>query len=291
MNTTAMTKTPLTGNRRWAPTSITRAVRLLGAILLASAFLVMGGTGSPASAAVTAQCNGILNTGGQGLDCSITVENFLNLATGAGSSTVTTLACSGAANEDPLPTCVGPTVTNYQELTTQASQCNGTNNGGGSTMNCALTVITTITGTATTSIPAINQCNGSLDTGDVRVCTPDPATADASIDGVTQCNGSVNGGGGSMTCTVSPASTSNSAFAFLANQCNDSANGGGETIVCEVDISTVIVPAAAPSPDELAATGAINTGTLVAAPLAALLTGALLLGAGLSRRRRSTTVS
>ena len=261
---------------------------LLGALLLASAFLVVGGVGSPASAAVTAQCNGLVNDGGRGLECEITVENFLNLATGAENSRVTTLACTGAANEDPLPSCVGPTVTEFAELTTAANQCNGSDNGGGSTMRCSLTVINTITGGATDSIAPINQCNGSLDTGDVRACTPDPATADASIDGVTQCNGSVNGGGGSMTCTVSPATTSNSAFAFLANQCNDSANGGGETIVCEVDISTVIVPADSEgpgeSPETIAETGA-ETGFAVG--LSAVLVAIGLAALVASRRRVS----
>ena len=280
MSTTAPTKA------RRRTLAVSRVVSMVGALLLASAFLVVGGASSPASAAVTNQCNNILNEGGRGLECEITVENFLNLATGAESSRVTTLACSGAANENPLPTCVGPTVTEFQELTTEANQCNGTNNGGGSTMRCVLTVVTTITGNATTSIAPVNQCNGSLDTGDVRLCDPDPATEDASIDGVTQCNGSVNGGGGSMTCTVSPSTTSNSAFAFLANQCNGSANGGGETIVCEVDISNVIAPAGGiPAPDELADTGAERSLLLPAGAAAiTLLMGVLLLARTASRR-------
>lgn len=224
-------------------------IALLGAALLASVALVGLQAAPPASAAVTAQCDGVFNVGGEGLNCEITVENVLDLATGVASSTVTTLFCSGAANVDPLPTCEGPTVTEYPELTTSANQCNGSANGGGSSMICSVTVINTITGDATTSIAPINQCNGSLDTGDVRACDPDPATADASVDGITQCNGSVNGGGGSMTCTVSTTSTSNSAFAFLVNQCNDSANGGGALIECTVDVSTVIVPAAVVEPE------------------------------------------
>lgn len=222
---------------------------VLGALLLTSVALVGLQAAPPASAAVTAQCDGVFNVGGEGMSCEITVENVLDLATGVASSTVTTLSCSGAANVDPLPTCVGPTVTEYEELTTSANQCNGSANGGGSSMICSVTVVNTITGNATTSIAPVNQCVGSLTTGDVRACNPDPATTDASVDGITQCNGSVNGGGGSMTCTVSTTSTSNSAFDFLVNQCNDSANGGGALIECFVDISTVIVPAAVVEPE------------------------------------------
>lgn len=220
-----------------------RIVGIICAVMLATVTLVAVQAASPAAAATSSQCDGQFNVGGEGLDCRITVENFLDLATGVASSRVTTLACSGAANVDPLPTCVGPTVTDYPELTTRADQCNGSANGGGSSMICSVTVVNTITGTATTSAAPVNQCVGSLTTGDVRACSPDPATADASVDGVTQCNGSVNGGGGSMTCTVSPSTTSNSAFAFIVNQCNDSANGGGARIVCSVDISTVVLAA------------------------------------------------
>ena len=159
---------------------------------------------------------------------------------------------------------MGPTVTEYPELTTVADQCNGSANGGGSSMICSVTVVNTLTGDATTTPVVVNQCNGSLTTGDVRVCTPDPATADASTDGVTQCNGSVNGGGGSMTCSVSPSSTANSAFTFIVNQCNDSANGGGARIVCSVDISTVVLEAAAPQPSAPPGPSAppVDSGTL-----------------------------
>lgn len=222
---------------------------LLGATLLAAAALVAVQAATPASAAVTSQCSGVDNTPGLGMDCTILVENFLDLATGEARSVVTTSSCSGAANVTPLPDCVGPTVTEYPELTTSASQCNDSMNGGGASMLCSITVTNTVTGTATESAAPINQCVGSLDTGTVRACDPDPATSDASVDGITQCNGSVNGGGGSMTCTVDSGSTSNSAFAFLTNQCNGSANGGGARIVCDVNVSTVIVPAAVVEPE------------------------------------------
>lgn len=318
MSTIALTSPPAFGtSAHRAPRPLSRVISLLGAILLASAFLVVGGASSPASAAVTSQCDGEFNVGGQGMNCQVTVENFLNIATGVASSRVTTLACNGGALVDPLPTCIGPTVTEFTELTTEVDQCNGSANGGGSSLLCSIVVTNTITGSATTFAAPINQCNGSLTTGDVRACSPDPATTDASLDGVTQCNGSVNGGGGSMTCTVSTRTTSNSAFGFIANQCNDSDNGGGATTVCSVDISNVIVPAAdtggdtgggtggdtgggtggtgggtpTATPDELARTGALETGALVAVPLAALLLGALLIGARRSRRDGLTTGS
>lgn len=226
-----------------------RFAALVTAIALATLALVAFPAAPPAQAAVTSQCNGEHNGGDQGMECTILVENFLDVATGEARSIVTTSACSGGANVVDLPNCVGPTTTEYPELTTSANQCNDSANGGGASMLCSIRVINTITGGATASTAPINQCVGSLDTGDVHACNPNPATSDASVDGITQCNGSVNGGGGSITCTVDSNSTSNSEFAFLANQCNGSANGGGARIVCDVNVSTVIVPAAVVEPE------------------------------------------
>jgi LPXTG-motif cell wall-anchored protein len=147
----------------------------------------------------------------------------------------------------------------------------------------------------TTSAAPVNQCVGALTTGTVRACTPDPATADASVDGVTQCNGSVNGGGGSMTCSVSPSTTSNSAFDFLANQCNGSANGGGGLVECETDISTVVLASDTTSVETGGETSAGGTGgrTLpntgadagVALGIAALLLMSGVAALAVSRRR------
>jgi hypothetical protein len=227
-----------------------RIAGLVAAIALASVALLALPPAAPAAAAVDAavgvvavasQCNNAGNAGGQGIRCDITVRNFLNIATGAERSRVTTVDCRGAAN---AVICDGAVVVEkFTELTRSANQCNGDTNGGGGTLRCTMKVINTITGAATTSIAPINQCVGSLDTGSFRACNPSPATADASVDGVTQCNGSVNGGGGSMTCTVSASTTSNSGFNFLANQCNGSSNGGGGLIVCTVDIKTVVLAA------------------------------------------------
>ena len=269
-----------------------RIAAAVAAIALTCVALVALQPAPPAAAAVSSQCNDVSNTAGQGLECQVTVENTLNLATGTASSRVTTVVCSGAANS---VTCGTATVTEFPELTTSASQCNNSANGGGSAMRCSMRVINTITGSVTTSAAPVNQCVGALTTGTVRACTPDPATADASVDGVTQCNGSVNGGGGSMTCSVSPSTTSNSAFRFLANQCNGSANGGGALIVCTTDISTVVLAADTTSVETGGETSAGGTGgrTLpntgadagVALGIAALLLMSGVAALAVSRRR------
>jgi len=268
------------------------AVRIAGAmaaLALVSVALVAVMPAPPAAAAVSLQCNGVFNAGGQGLDCEVTVENFLDVATGIASSRVTTLACSGpGANVDPLPNCVGPTVTNFTELTTEANQCNGSANGGGASLLCSITVINTITGAVTTAAAPINQCVGSY-VGTGRVCDPDPATADASVDGVTQCNGTGNDASAELTCTVTASTTSsNSAFNFLANQCNGSSNEGGARTVCTVTMSTVVLPAGpgdnggGNGGDTLADTGA-DAGFTSAIAALLLLAGAAALV--VSRRR------
>jgi hypothetical protein len=261
-------------------------VAILGAIVLAGAMLVVVGQASPAAAAVSSQCNGVLNAGGEGLECEVTVENTLNVATGVASSRVTTIVCVGAANS---VTCGLPTVTEYEELTTSVDQCNGSANGGGATLRCSITVINTITGDVTTSTAPINQCVGSF-VGTGRACDPDPATADASVDGVTQCNGTGNDSSVSMTCTVEPSTTSsNSAFDFLANQCNGSSNGGGALTVCTVDISTVVLPADTGGGDTGGGDTLAETGAVV--PIEGGMIALLLLIAGGSlialRTRRS----
>lgn len=261
-----------------------KIVAVLAGVLLTAGMVVVGSASDVAHAATTSQCNAIENVGGRGVQCLMTVENALNVATGVATSTVTTTQCVGAAD---AVSCGAASVVVYTELTTAVDQCNASANGGGATLRCSITVINTITGAATTAAAAINQCVGSLDTGDVRACTPDPATADASVDGITQCNGSVNGGGGSMTCSVDPSLTSsNSAFNFLTNQCNGSANGGGALIECTVDMSTVVLTADTGGGGSLPYTGASDSLAMVAG-LGALLLGLAAIVMAIARRSRA----
>ena len=217
------------------------SVAILAALFSAGLMvaLVVATSAAPASAAVN-QCNGIANVGGQEVDCTVTIINNLNLATGVATSTVTTQVCTGAAG---APTCAAPTTTTSGQLTTSVNQCNGTGDGGGSTVKCTVTITNNITGTASTTGATVNQCNGSGTGGGTQPtvnCDPFPAsTTNATI---TQCNSSGNGGGGTMrvTCTVGP-STQTSALPVTVNQCNNSGNGGGGTVTCSTSITTNII--------------------------------------------------
>lgn len=266
-------------------TARSRVLGLLGIVALVSALLSVGGVSSPASAAPLLQCNGV-GADGDGYDCTVTIANTYDVATGLGSSTVRTLVCSGPANTVfTAGDCTDSGILEYPELTSVVDQCNGTVEGGGGSLNCIVTMTNTIIGTGTPAIATVNQCNNSLGGDPPPVtgsgCDPLQATTDATI---TQCNDSVNGGGGFMLCTVG-SSTISSAFPISIDQCNNSANGGGGTMRCSATITTTFRPSVdGTAPDELAETGAVDTATLIGVPLAALLLGALLLGAGASRR-------
>ncbi len=278
---------------------------MLAATLLASAFFVVGGASTPASAATwEAQCQPTaFDGGGQGARCQVTVENFLDLATGAESSRVTSLACNAGYD---VAVCTGtPIVQNFDDsLIDVVNQCNYVANGGGSSLRCSVVMINTIIGEGSAGFPTVNQCNNSFD-GVPAIelpagssCNPPQATTGAPI---VQCNDSMNGETlVSMNCTVVDTSRVSSALPVTINQCNNSVNGGGSLLECSTNVSTIFVPAAdnggdtggdtggstPPSPDELAATGAALSVPALAAPLGALLLGVLLLiGATTARRR------
>ncbi|MGK2853832.1 MAG: hypothetical protein ACSLE3_06945 [Microbacteriaceae bacterium] len=220
-------------------------------MLVAVLALAFGPVGGAAFAAQTVnQCNDVDNTGGLGLTCDVTVTNNLNLATGVESSTVTIKECHGVANTVPS-SCVGPTTTSYNTLTTSVNQCNYAANGGGSSVICAVRIVNNITGGASPTAATINQCNGSGSGGGTEPtlnCDPYPAsTTNATI---TQCNESVNGGGGTMrvTCTVVPGFTQSAQLAVTVNQCNNSANGGGSIATCTTELTTLALPAAVTTP-------------------------------------------
>jgi hypothetical protein len=158
---------------------------------------------------------------------------------------VTVRECQGSAG-DPAATCTNTTLP-LTEPVTAVDQCNGSINGGGGVLLCSITVTNNFVGISpepTVTAATVNQCNGSVTTGDVRTCNPDPATTDGAT--ITQCIGSANGGGTSLTCTAS--GTQSSGLSVLIRQCNDSSNGGGTRTVCNATMTNNILPAATPSP-------------------------------------------
>ena len=227
-----------------------RAVAMVTA--LSAVLLVMGfGLAAPANAADVLNCNGIGNGGSQGIVCTVEVQNVLdntNPAAPITSSTITTTRCVGGADAAEAGLCEtsGPIVST--DLVTHVNQCNYAVDGGGATLECTVTVFNTIIGDApVTAVPAtVNQCNNSLDTGDVRNCNPDPSTTDPSTATIVQCNDSVNGGGSVLDCAVTEGSTVSDALVVTVNQCNNSANGGGSRILCRVALTTTIVAVTPP---------------------------------------------
>jgi hypothetical protein len=211
--------------------------------LMVAVVLVLSGLSSPEPAfAVPAvnQCNGIDNVGGQALACDVTVVNNLDLATGVTSSTLTTRVCQGAAGVTDLLCTTTPGT--FTDLTSSIVQCDGSGNGGGSTVTCTVSVTNNITGDATASPATVNQCVGSATGGGGGglVCSPLSSTSGATI---TQCNGSGNGGGATVTCTVGP-STASSALPVTISQCNGSGSGGGSLVTCSSSITNNILAAA-----------------------------------------------
>ncbi len=213
------------------------------AVLLLTTFGPLRGVAFAASAPAVNQCNGTDNVGGEAVACNVTVANNLNQATGLASSTLTVRECHGAANAPP--TCTTST-TSSSQLTTSVTQCNGSGSGGGGTVDCNVSIINTITGTATPAPATVNQCNTSAEGGGTQptlVCSPIGVTTNATV---TQCNGSGNGGGGMMRvlCSV-PTSTETAAVPVTVNQCVGSGNGGGSTVTCTVSLTNhVLSPAA-----------------------------------------------
>ena len=226
------------------PSRRRRAMRLLPIVLstlMVAVVLVLSGLSSPEPAfAVPAvdQCNGI-GEAGEALACDVTVVNNLDLATGVTSSTLTTRVCRGAAGVTDLLCTTTPGT--FTDLTSSVLQCNGSVNGGGSTVTCTVSVTNNITGDATTSPATVNQCIGSAEGGGGGglVCSPVSSTSGATI---TQCNGSGNGGGATVTCTVGP-STASSALPVTISQCNGSGSGGGSLVTCTSSITNNILAA------------------------------------------------
>ena len=231
-------------------------------------------------AAPVAQCNDdtASNVGGQGVRCTVTVANFIT-STGAidplRPSTVTVTRCVGAAG--PIGagggTCTTTTSTS-SSLITSIAQCNGSANGGGGVLICAVTMTNTFAGGPAATPATVYQCIGSVitGTGAPGTCTPanTPGIGSVSAATVGQCNGSGNGGTSvGFVCTVG-SSTISSALAVNVDQCNGSANGGGSLVNCSAQVSAVVQAqtTATPAPSATAGPSATPASTATPAPAA-----------------------
>ena len=224
-----------------------RTVALLALFLLmisaAFASSLISATSAFAAPVSIAQCDGTDNVGGQNVECTVSIVNNLDQATGLASSTVTLEECHGAANAEP--TCVTTVTTNATDLVLAVDQCNGSGNGGGGTVNCIVDVTNNVVGSATVAPVSINQCNESGQGGGTEptvVCDPIGVTTDATV---TQCNTSGQGGGDSerVRCTVDTASTETSAIPVKITQCIESGNGGGGTVICSTAVRSLVTAA------------------------------------------------
>ncbi|MCI4659825.1 hypothetical protein [Cryobacterium zhongshanensis] len=224
-----------------------RCLLLAAALVLAAVTVavlpVPAASAAPLGSSVT-QCNGVAGIGGGtgAVECSVVVENHLNLATGATSSTVSTIVCVHAANT--LVDCGAPTVVAATTLVTTVSQCNGSINVGGGNTLCSVSVVNTLTGSTTPKPATVNQCVGS-GVSTTLDCAPVSNTSGAAV---TQCNGSGNGGGGDVYCRVDTASTTTAQLPVTVNQCNASSNGGGSTVRCTTSLLTRVVAATPSTP-------------------------------------------
>lgn len=199
----------------------------------------------PATAATVSfsQCNNRgPGPGGAPLSvtCSVNIVNSIT-PTGNTSSATFTRICT-------LNACTGDVI-NASDVVSSVSQCNGSDNVGGSTMVCSVNITNNIlvNAPAATSAVTVNQCVGSGGGGgtDMSACIPSAQGSPT----VVQCNGSGNGGGGKMTCNAS--GTTSVLFPVTVNQCNGSENGGGSFVTCTsqitTNISVVQIPTATPT--------------------------------------------
>jgi hypothetical protein len=266
---TTLTPTRQTNTKSSAGRRIRAFGAIFGTLAIAVFLAVMPGNTNDSAFAATpfSQCNGVDNTPGLGLTCSVTITNTFNVATGIGSSVTVLRECHGAGNTAPS-SCI-TTSRSGSTVISSVSQCNGSINGGGGTVICDVRVTNNITGASTLSAATVNQCIGSGGGGGTEptlVCSPLGSTTSATV---TQCNGSANGGGGSMRvrCNVL-GSTSASGLQLTINQCNGSANGGGSTVTCSSQVSNILVAGSSGGSAKAPSTA---PGTQVAGPTAAEL--------------------
>ena len=294
-------------------TIIQKLLLLLAVSTLPLAALAQSGgqsNAAPLSAPVN-QCNNdtASNVGGQGLACTVTVDNYVDgNGTTAAPSTVTVTKCVGAAG--PIGagagTCATTTSTSTQPVVS-VTQCDGSSNGGGGVLICTVTITNHFAGSPASAPTAasVYQCIGSVitGTGAPGTCTPvnTPGVTSVTAATVGQCNGSGNGGTSvGFVCTVTTGSTMTSTLSVNVDQCNGSANGGGALVRCLATVSSIIAaaPTATPSPVAVVAPVATPTPPVAGLPSTStadgstplMLIGFLLAGLGLLLVRSRRTV-
>jgi hypothetical protein len=259
MATTGTKQANLAAGRRpvWLLTRGIITLSVLVPALLVSASPVAGAHTIGAS---TTCNNGVGGGGGQGVICEVTIVNTIT-ATG-GSAVVTVHECIGSAGA-PLSGVCSTTKTTLSAPVNVVNQCNGTVEGGGSTLRCSVVITNKYVGVSPgAAAVTVNQCVGSGD-GLTTSCTPLESTTSAVI---TQCNGTANGGNlVGLTCTAT--GTMAAAFAMTVNQCNSSANGGGSLVICSTELANSAI--AAPTPTPTTATSATPTTATSATPTTA----------------------
>lgn len=254
--------------------------------IVAVAGLALAGPAVGAQAAVAAACNAYgAVLAGQGMECSVTVDNYDDGVDQY--STVTVLECHGAPFVTLLAPACSTTVIINTDLTTSVTQCNGTLNGGGSSVVCRVIVNNHFAGAGIPAAVTYNQCVGSGNGGTSPVgtplnCSPAGLTIGATV---TQCNGSVNGGGGPLRVNCDVDGIAGSSQPVLVDQCNGTANGGGSVLFCSatfIDIfndvglpgepvaasSTVVVPNVTGGTYGTPGGASVALGRLIVAPAA-----------------------
>lgn len=194
--------------------------------------VVLQSSASPAAAANVAfeQCNGIQNTGGLTVTCDVVIVNTLT---------------ASAATTGSVVTVNGGAPTSSPDLITAVDQCNGSANGGGGTITCAVHITNNISvdSPAAATAATVNQCNDNqADDGlgnAPNTCQPFPATTTGAT--ITQCDGSGNGGGLVAPSHCNATGMVSATLPVTVNQCNGSANGGGGKVNCTVTIVSNVV--------------------------------------------------
>jgi hypothetical protein len=261
------------------------AILFTGGLLFLGSLGLAIGANAATTIGPTTTCSNDYQTAvaGLGIICEVTVVNTIT-ATG-GSATVTVHECHGPAGPPPVQAACTTQTTNLGEPVTAVTQCNGSINGGGTTLRCSIQVTNNFIGVAPgEAAVSVNQCVGSGGGGGTAInCDPFPATTTGAA--ITQCNGTASGGGGSMTCTAT--GTMASAHGVTINQCNGSSNGNGDLVICSANIDNNAVaastapstaptagrtaPPTAPPTDTLEATDATGPALLAIALLAIFL--------------------
>jgi hypothetical protein len=176
------------------------------------------------------QCNNVSNTGGLTVECHVVIVNNLTNDPSTTGSVVTVNGGSPVSSSD---------------LVTSVTQCNGSANGGGGTLNCSVQIINNIAvdGPSGATGVTINQCNGNQANDGLgnapNTCNPFPASTSGAT--ITQCNGSGNGGGLVSPSHCDASGTVSSTLPVTVNQCNGSANGGGSKVNCSTAITTNVI--------------------------------------------------